>query len=146
MSKTIEIIQNDSLFDDDKYTIVSPDHESEEDVGSYELPDGYSSLTEVGMTTVNIPNDKYYHLERSHEHHIKVTVEDEPQHEELTVSLPYRESYTFNELVSELGIPDTNKAYGALRYQPEVSVNISYEDGVVRVQSVEVDGETFTKE
>jgi len=146
MTKTIEIIQNDSRFDDDKYTIVSPDHESEEDVGSYELPDGYSSLTEAGMTTVNIPNDKYYHLERSHEHHIKVTVKDEPQHEELTVSLPYREAYTFNDLVSELGVPDTDEAYNALRHQPQVSVNLVYEGGETSIDSVEVDGETFTKE
>ena len=146
MSKTIEILHNDSRFDDDQYTIVSPDHTSYENTGGFSLPEDYSSLTEAGMTTVNIPDDKYYHLNRPQGNHVEITVEDEPQHQELEFSLPYREAYTFNELVTERGIPDTDEAYNALRHQPRVSVNAMYEGGEVSIESVEVDGETFTKE
>ena len=145
MSKTIEIIHNDSRFDDDQYTIVSPDHTSDEDAGGFTLPEDYASLTEDGMTKVDIPHDKYYHLNRPHTNHVKITVEDEPQHTELELSIPYRESYTFSELVSELGVPDTDEAYNALRHQPQVSVNAVYEGGKVSIESVEVDGETFTR-
>lgn len=146
MSKTLEINEAEShLYN---FEIVTPDHDEAFDVNSYEFLDPFKVLHEAGRASINISNDQFFHIEvtDANDGHAKISVSDKPQPTEHEFVAPYRCGYTFGELVSECGVPDTDQAHKALKYLPTVRVDMTYSDGEVSVEAVEVDGDIFERQ
>lgn len=71
---------------------------------------------------------------------------EEQQVEQFEV--PYSDRYTFNEMVSELGVPDTEQAYDALNFLPPMALVVDYDktEGEATPVAVKVGGKTYELE
>ena len=136
MVKTLEIIQDDPF-------IVRPQGWDEEyECDAYTLDVGDRQiLNEAGIQTVNINEDKHFHIEQDGSH-VRVTVEDEPQGG-IVVGIPYSDDYTFSEKVSECGVPNTDEAENAFRYCPYIRLLFEYEAGETEIDGIEVNGTQY---
>ena len=128
MSNTAEIIEVDNgyevtaqnidgrlfldsvVVEDDAFEHITS-HVQEEGISRYDAEEGYEFILE-GEQLVGARVGYLHCVEES---------------QEETFSIPYRKQYTFSEMVSELGVPETEQAYDELNYVPPIELEVSYD-------------------
>lgn len=128
MTKTLQI-WHDYKVDktDKKYKVVIQGWDETFYVNSYTLDVGDREvLLEDGCQTVNIENYMYFHVDVDEDRpHITISVENEEQQGE-TYLIPYKDSYTIHEKISEVGIPNTEAAREKFLFTPQISLEVEW--------------------
>ena len=146
MTNTAEVIRHDN----GSYRVTTQSSNEEIAVEGIRIEDSEhieSHTIEDGYNHINAEEGYEFVVERTRVNdsivgELKVVEEEKGG----TFLFPYRDSYTFQEKVNEVGIPDVQDAYDSFKYMPSVKLEIKWDPkhDVRRPTGVEINGTMYT--